>query len=103
MIQSEGLSIAHSFKERLAKEGIPVKQVMLYGSHAKGTSREDSDIDIAVVCLPFKKTRGEEMDDLFWLGSRVDLRIEPICFHPEDLDEKYSTIVQEVKRTGIPV
>lgn len=99
----DGISAARRFKEALLKKGYPIEKVFLFGSYATGTPREDSDIDVAVISRPFLKTRMDEMGKFFIVASDIDLRIEPICLHPEDLDEKYSTIVQEVKRTGIAV
>lgn len=95
--------MARRFKNALLQKGYPVEKVLLFGSYAKGKERRDSDIDVAVVCKPFMQTRMDEMGQFWIVASDVDLRIEPICFHSEDLDEKYSTIVQEVKRTGIAV
>ncbi|MBI1813077.1 nucleotidyltransferase domain-containing protein [Candidatus Peregrinibacteria bacterium] len=103
MNNRKGLSTALRFKNALLQQGYPVEQVLLFGSHAKGTQRQKSDIDVAVICKPFLPTRMDEMGKFWIVASDVDLRIEPICLHPEDFDEKYSTIIQEVKRTGIAV
>lgn len=103
MNKRNGLSAARRFKNALLRKGYPVEQVLLFGSHAKGRERRNSDIDVAVVCKPFMPTRMDEMGKFWIVASDIDLRIEPICFHPEDLEEKYSTIVQEVRRTGVSV
>ena len=75
----------------------------LYGSVAKGTAHPGSDIDVAVVCDPFRATRHEENMAVRQLRRDLDLRIEPVCLHPEDFEDRYSTLVQEVKRHGIGV
>lgn len=82
---------------------MPVQKVFLFGSYARGKPHKESDIDIAVVCKPFRRTRHEENVEFLSAGHDIDLRIETICLHPEDLENKYSTIVQEVKKYGMPV
>lgn len=103
MSKRSSLSTVRRFKQALLRKGYPVEQILLFGSRAKGTGRRASDIDVAVVCKPFLPTRMDEMGKFWIIAGDIDLRIEPICLHPEDFEEKYSTIVQEVKRTGIPV
>ena len=53
-------SIINLIKEyilRLKENNISVEKVLLFGSIMKGTSREDSDIDIAVISSSFKGDR----------------------------------------------
>lgn len=103
MTRARGLSLASLLKKSLYERGFPVQDVLLFGSHARGKPHRWSDVDIAVVCEPFRKTRHEENVEFLSAGHDIDLRIETICLHPEDLEDRYSTIVQEVRRYGIPV
>lgn len=57
--------------ERLCKK-YQAKEVILYGSRAKGTARERSDIDIAVTGVDDFDMLAEEVEDLPTLYS-VDL------------------------------
>lgn len=103
MKQQEGIDVAKALKRTLLQRNIPVRQVLLYGSLAKNNAHQKSDIDIAVICEPFKPTRLEENVEVARAREDVDLRIETICLHPEDLENKYSTIAQEIMRHGIAV
>lgn len=95
---------ARALKMLLERHGFPVTQVLLFGSVAKGVPHPRSDIDIAVVHRPFGNSRMEELRSMCHVEQEKDLRnIEVVYFHPEDLDDKYSTLVQEVKKHGIPV
>jgi predicted nucleotidyltransferase len=103
MKKEEGLQLAKALKEKLLERRIPVRQVLLYGSVATGKTHKWSDVDIAVICDPFRPTRLEENVAVSKARWDIDLRIETVCLHPADLENKYSTIAQEVKRHGIPV
>ena len=79
MNRDEGLQLARRFKRLLLRRGYPVRQVLLYGSVAKGTAGPNSDIDIAVVTAPFHPSRVREGGDILLLSKDIDLRIETIC------------------------
>ena len=57
---------------------MPVDMVILYGSHAHGTAKKTSDIDIAVVVDKFKGDYLKVSADLFGLVRGVNIRIEPV-------------------------
>jgi hypothetical protein len=39
-----------------------------------------------------------------WRARRnIDLRIEPVCLHPEDFDNTLFGLAQEVRRSGVEV
>lgn len=71
------IEIAQRYAERV-KEAMPVKMVVLYGSHASGTSHEDSDIDIAVIVDEFHGDYLEASANLFQLVRGINTRIEPV-------------------------
>ncbi|MDL2288464.1 nucleotidyltransferase domain-containing protein [Oscillospiraceae bacterium OttesenSCG-928-F05] len=76
--------------------------IYLFGSFAKGTANEDSDIDIAVVSSSFT---GDPIDDtvsLMRIRRRIDLRIEPHPFLPSEFSEE-NPFVKEILDTGIRI
>ena len=95
--------MARLLRTELQKRKLPVHRVYLFGSVAKGKTHQWSDIDIAVICDPFRKTRHEEDMELRLARRGIDSRISPISIHPEDLENHLSTLVHEVKQHGIPV
>jgi predicted nucleotidyltransferase len=101
--RQRGLVIARRMKEQLLGQGVPVVQVLLFGSLAQGTSHTGSDIDIAVVHRPFGKDRLEEHSRISNAREDFDVPMDIISFHPDDLENIFSTIAQEVKKHGIPV
>lgn len=66
--------------------------MLIFGSHAKGHSRPDSDIDVAVVSPQFGRDRLKEMMLLRKISLRVDSQIEPIPFSPVGMKDRYSTL-----------
>ncbi|MDO8648864.1 MAG: nucleotidyltransferase domain-containing protein [Candidatus Peregrinibacteria bacterium] len=101
MKRDEGLRLARRFKALLLQRGYPVHRVVLYGSVAKGTSRADSDIDIAVVTDPFGVSRIREGGDILLASKDIDLRIETVTLHPSDFDRPFFTLAREIERTGV--
>jgi predicted nucleotidyltransferase len=102
--KAQGLEMARTLKMLLQRHGFPVRDVLLFGSVARGSPHPWSDIDIAVVHDPFGTSRAEELRAMCRAEEGTELQnIEVLYFHPDDLGDKYSTIAQEVKRHGISV
>ena len=79
-------SIINLIKEyilRLKENNISVEKVLLFGSIMRGTSREDSDIDIAVISSSFKGDRYSDIRSPFapsytgWRSSRLSFFSHP--------------------------
>ncbi len=85
----------------LRQKGIEVSKVVLFGSYAKGSAKPDSDIDLAIVSSQFGKDHWKEMVLLRKLALEIDSHIEPLPFAPEDVEDRYSALSQEIKKTGI--
>mgnify|MGYP001579677439 CR=1 FL=1 len=90
------------FVTSLQARGLRIHSAYLYGSHATGWARHDSDIDIAVVSPDLS---GDWLDDyclLTRIADDVDARIEVIPFLPEDFRD-HNPLVWEIKTKGIPL
>lgn len=101
--RARGLAIARRLKERLAKEGIPVVDVYLFGSLVKGKTHRWSDVDIAIVHQSFDSARTKERHRVRSLREDYDVPMDIICLHPEDMEDQFLGIAQEVKKYGIAV
>ncbi|MBP7582588.1 MAG: nucleotidyltransferase domain-containing protein [Spirochaetes bacterium] len=87
----------------LKKNRIRGDVFILYGSFATGTSRVDSDIDIAVVSRDFGGDRFSEGSSLNYFATQIDPRIEAV---PVSLDEylsrsSISPLLHEINTKGI--
>ena len=103
MIQKNALQLASLFVNTIKKKGIPVKKAFLFGSWAKGTANEQSDIDVCVVSPAFGEDYTSEMTKLLTIAQTVDSRIESIPFNIRDIQDPYSSLASEIRTTGIPL
>lgn len=88
-----------------AKESLPIRKVLLYGSHAKGRATAESDIDVAVVVdEPDHAKRIEITARLFHWAFRVDPAIEPKCvFWDEYRNHDKASILSEIIDTSVEI
>jgi len=80
------------------KKDINPYALYLFGSFAKGTANENSDIDIAVVMQNFKGDALKTVAMLYRKKVPIDLRIEPHIFNLEDDDPFLEEIIQTGER-----
>lgn len=84
-------------------ENYDVEAIILFGSYAKGTEHEYSDIDIAVVTDDIENDIFDEEVKLMILRKGIDYRIEPHIIAVADYENDETPFVVEVKNTGIKV
>ena len=74
--------------------------VYLYGSYSKGTARQDSDIDVAVVVPHINKGSWFSVVPPLWKCAReVNSLIEPVLMEADS----HSPLYDDVMRTGVAV
>jgi uncharacterized protein len=79
MDKAAALEIIRRFRAALEQTGVPVREMVLFGSFATGTFTEDSDIDVVVVSEAFSGLnhwqRIEKMTDaLYELFQPIEAR-----------------------------
>jgi predicted nucleotidyltransferase len=77
-----------------------IVRAYLYGSYAKGTFHEWSDIDIAIISPDFMDDLFEERLKLMEIALSIDDRIEPKPFKKE-LFNRDDPLVHEIQKSGI--
>jgi predicted nucleotidyltransferase len=104
LVKREVIEIIKRYAEALKAKGIKVYKIVLFGSYAAGTTRRDSDIDIAVVSGDFGKDRFKERVLLSKIAYYVDVRIEPHPVGLEDfMEDTRQILVHEIKSKGIEI
>ncbi len=96
--------IMESIKKYIEKisQYYKIEAIILFGSYAKGTENEDSDIDIAIISSDFSDII-EDGAKLIGLTWKIDTRIEPHPITTEDYQKISNPFVREVIDTGIKV
>jgi predicted nucleotidyltransferase len=81
---------------------IPLRKVFLFGSFAKGTQHEWSDIDVALVADEFEGLP-QDMRLFPRIGSKKPyVRIEALTY-PTDYFMQSDPLIEEIKKTGIVI
>jgi hypothetical protein len=83
-----------------------VEKAILYGSYARGTPREDSDIDLIVLSPDFHGTpKLERHQQLGWIAWQARTNyIEPLGFTPEEYENaSHLGLLGEVREMGVVV
>ena len=94
----------HDFAGQFLKLDETVSSIILYGSHANGRPRPDSDIDLAVVSRKFGKDRSEERVFLLKIAGKVDPRIEPVPISLKSYrKDTWIPLIYAIRRDGIDV
>ncbi|HET6558396.1 MAG TPA: nucleotidyltransferase domain-containing protein [Prolixibacteraceae bacterium] len=99
MDKGEAISKVKQYSS-LLKEHLHFEKIYLFGSYAKNTYREDSDIDVAIVV---NRIEGDyfSINPLLWkLRRQVDDRIEPILLE-KDFDD--ANFIGEIQKHGIDI
>ncbi len=96
--------IMESIKKYIEKisQYYKIEAIILFGSYAKGTEDEDSDIDIAIISNDFNDII-EDGAKLIGLTWKIDTRIEPHPITTEDYKKVSNPFIREVVDTGIKV
>ena len=98
------------FARRLA-DRYPIQRILLFGSRARGTSRSDSDADVAILLRgtrgQFLDTKLEMVDIAYDIFLETGLYIQPLPVWENDWHhrESYSNprLLENIEREGIPL
>jgi len=98
MDKGEALRIANLYIDSLSNK-YEILKAFMFGSFAKGTNHEDSDIDVAIVVKNVTDIIDAQID-MMKLRRKVDLRIEPHPFLLSDFNND-NPVVYEILKSGI--
>ena len=87
------------YLQAVARQGIPVRYGVIFGSYAAGRADSWSDIDLLVVSPQFDSLRERDDINLLWrIAARTDSRIEPISVGERQYQEDDSSAIIEIAR-----
>lgn len=93
------IDLARRFANSI-KNIVSFEKIVLFGSYAKGSADENSDIDIAVLVNDYKGDVLELSSNLWIAASKISDFIEPILL---DYNDDKTDFIKEVMKTGIVV
>ena len=99
MDQAEVIIKVRQYAE-LVRKHFDVSRVYLFGSHARGVARMDSDIDVAIVVKSMEIGFFEVEPVLWRLRRGIDPLIEPVLIE-EDHDP--AGFLDEITKSGIEI
>ena len=103
MGQETVLTTVKKFKNALESINIRVDQLIMFGSQAEGTAREDSDIDLVVISSSFiNKSYWERINILSDAIYQVFAPIEASAFTPDEWKSKKS-LISDYAKNGVLV
>lgn len=106
-IQNQEQQTSQLIKKTIHKKN-PDAEVILFGSHARGDAKDDSDWDVLILLNQSevdRKTEREYQDTLFDLELQIGQPITTYVFAKKDWESRYSItpFYQNILKDGIPL
>ena len=101
--KDEVIKIATGFLE-MVRRTHDIRQAYLFGSFAKGTAKDYSDVDIAVVMGSLDVPGDSPYDESFKIfheAQKYNSLLEVVCFLQEEFDRDGGVLVKLIKKEGI--
>ena len=102
-MNKEAIEIANKYRKILESFGIPVQNIYIFGSYAKGTQNKWSDLDLGIVSPMFGVDRISERVFLMRIRDLQTNIIEPHPISIQAFNDKFNPFTLEIKKTGILV
>jgi uncharacterized protein len=102
--KDEVMTLVRRFIAECAKRH-DVKAAYLFGSFAKGTAEQYSDIDLAIITGSLRQSEdafSEEEFEIFHEAQQYDSRLEVVTFTQEGFSRDISALTRRIKHEGIP-
>jgi predicted nucleotidyltransferase len=104
MVNREIVIIIKEYLKNLETKGLHISKAYLYGSQAKGSASNDSDIDLMLVSPLFDGNTDKYAGIIWFSASEVSYKIEPITVGEKRfLSDEYSPLIGIVKKEGIEI
>lgn len=84
----------------LGARKIPFERIIVFGSHAKGSPRPGSDIDVCVVSSTFGSDYHGALVKLITAAGEVEGDLDIVAYTPSDLADRYDPLASEIRAHG---
>jgi predicted nucleotidyltransferase len=103
LTQETVINTVKNYAREIEEQGVHLREVILYGSFAKGTQHEWSDIDVALVADEFTGLGFIDYELFPYIGIKKPyIRIEPKTY-PTDYFREGDPFIREIKKDGIVI
>jgi len=103
LTQNAAIEMVRNYAKNIEAHGIKLRAVFLYGSFAKGTQHEWSDIDVAMVADEFSGFTFDDKKLFPYMGFKSPYtRIETKTY-PTDYFKQGDPFIEEITKTGIKI
>jgi predicted nucleotidyltransferase len=103
LTQNAAIDTVRNYAREIKDSGVNLRKVILYGSFAKGTQHEWSDIDVALVADEFTGFGFWDKALFPYIGIKKPyIRIEAKTY-PTDYFQESDPFIEEIKNTGIEI
>lgn len=107
LLSDEDREVALRFKKRLLESGVPVVELRVYGSRARGDFSPESDLDVFLIVRELTRKIRETISELAWeCGFDADKVITTVEFTPDEVLRtplRASPFIHAVMEEGIVV
>jgi len=104
LTQNDAIEAVRSYAHDIESHGVRLRTVILYGSFAKGTQHEWSDIDVALVADEFTGLYFDDKKLFPYVGIKKPyIRIEANTYPTEYFNRNDDPFVEEILKTGIKI
>ena len=106
MASRKVMTAVRYLRERVEENGVRVNRMVLFGSHAKGTAGEDSDIDVVIISNDFQ---GKDLFERARITGKAEMEtihkhrvpFDIVTMTPEEFDTGDSIISDYAKEGKI--
>ena len=99
---NKAIELVKKLVEQIEKSQIRIVEAFLFGSYAKGTYNEWSDIDVALISDDFVGNRFLDLKSIAKATIRTSIDIHPHTFRRDDFNAN-NPFVEEILRSGIKI
>ena len=103
LTRNAAIEIVGDYAREIEAQGVHLNMVIMYGSFAKGTQHEWSDIDVALVADEFIGVPFIDHQLFPYIGIKKPyIRIEAMTY-PTDYFRESDPFIEEIKKEGIVI